>query len=301
MAEVVKKNLGGRFARPLGISLGIAVVIWLVARGLGFPFLFQMFFVVYVFVGLILVVYLDARDARQPRRPVVAITGFLLVLTVLFVGWGFALPQYNPEYEIKRIERMKKMAQLDVEDERLEAELAALEATKQGWLEELKKDPQMIASLAAEVGVVTNNVAPMPAGADAVKTKTTPAVTVKAKVAPAKTAMPSAEMIEMGKQAMVDYECTNCHFIGGKGGTKKRGPKLDNIGSLLTAEQMKRKLLDPGYLMAEGFEKEFDEGQMPDTFGEQMSKRELKALVAYLMTLTDTSVDTPKPIFLDEE
>lgn len=285
MAEAAKKGLG-RFGRPLGIALGIAVVIWLVAGWVGFPLLFQSFFVVYVFVGLIIILYLDARDARQPKHPVVAITGFLLTLTVVFVAWGFALPQYNPEFEIKRIERMKKMARLDLEDERLEEEEAALKVVKQGWLEELKKNPTMIASLAAEVGVVAPE--EESEGAE---------VEAEAEAVEVKMAAPSAEMIEMGKQALVDYECTNCHFVGGKGGTKKRGPKLDNIGSLLTMEQMEKKILDPFYIMAEGFEKQYDEGQMPDTFGEQMSKREMKALVAYLSTLRDTSVDTPKPIF----
>jgi len=49
--------------------------------------------------------------------------------------------------------------------------------------------------------------------------------------------------------------------------------------------------------VAEGFEKEHKKGIMPDNYKEIMEEEELEALVAYLMTLKDTSVNTPKPIF----
>jgi mono/diheme cytochrome c family protein len=55
-------------------------------------------------------------------------------------------------------------------------------------------------------------------------------------------------------------------------------------------------VFDPTYLFAEGFEKEHKKGVMPDKYKELMSDQEIDELVAYLSTLKDGSVQTPKPI-----
>jgi cytochrome c553 len=94
------------------------------------------------------------------------------------------------------------------------------------------------------------------------------------------------------------HECYNCHKIGGKGSVKKRGPVLDNIGSYLTPDDIKKKVFDPGYLYADGFEKEHKKKQMPDKYKELMTDEEVNALAAYLTTLKNGSSDTPKPIFV---
>ena len=78
---------------------------------------------------------------------------------------------------------------------------------------------------------------------------------------------------------------------------KRRGPALDNIGNLVPAEKLKKKLLDPYEFSTEGFEKEFKKGVMPDNYPELMSEKEMDALVDYMLSLKDTRVDTPKPIF----
>ncbi|MFQ5992587.1 MAG: carboxypeptidase-like regulatory domain-containing protein, partial [Nitrospiraceae bacterium] len=65
-----------------------------------------------------------------------------------------------------------------------------------------------------------------------------------------------------------------------------------------TIEDMKKKIFDPTYLYAEGFEKEHKKGQMPDKYRDLMSEEELSALAAYLSTLKNTAVDTPKPVFV---
>ncbi len=106
----------------------------------------------------------------------------------------------------------------------------------------------------------------------------------------------SAQMIQLGAQVIEKHGCTRCHIIGGKGGTALQGPILDNIGNLLTPEQIRKKVLDPAYLMAEGFENEYNSGIMPDTFSEQIPQGELEALVTYLSTLKNPSAGTPKPI-----
>jgi cbb3-type cytochrome oxidase cytochrome c subunit len=81
----------------------------------------------------------------------------------------------------------------------------------------------------------------------------------------------------------------------GQGG-KKRGPILDNIGNLMTPEQLREKLLYPKKWKAEGFDKQYKKGKMPDKYRDLMFDEEIDALIAFLATLKDTSVDTPKPI-----
>ena len=93
------------------------------------------------------------------------------------------------------------------------------------------------------------------------------------------------------------YECYNCHKLGGKGGTKKRGPHMDNLGNILTKELIKQKIFNPMLFYAEGFEKEYKKGLMPKKYKELMTDGELEVLVTYLATLKDTSVKTPKPVF----
>jgi mono/diheme cytochrome c family protein len=59
---------------------------------------------------------------------------------------------------------------------------------------------------------------------------------------------------------------------------------------------MKEKITNPRAWMAEGFEKEYNKKQMPDKYKELMTDQEIDAMVAYLATLKDASVQTPKPI-----
>ena len=100
----------------------------------------------------------------------------------------------------------------------------------------------------------------------------------------------------LGKEQYELQECYNCHKVGGKGGLKKRGPHLDNVGSLMKPEELKEKLLNPRYYMAEGFEKEYNKKLMPDKYKELMADQDIDQLVAYLSSLKDSSVETPKPV-----
>jgi len=109
-----------------------------------------------------------------------------------------------------------------------------------------------------------------------------------------------AELITRGKQVYTDYECYNCHKIGGRGGVKRRGPALDNIGSLITPEQMQDKILATASWYPEGFEKEYEEQTMPFDYDERITEKELGALIAYLTTLKDPAGKTPKPVFTEE-
>jgi cbb3-type cytochrome oxidase cytochrome c subunit len=108
---------------------------------------------------------------------------------------------------------------------------------------------------------------------------------------------PIDPLIKVGRAVYQDFECNNCHKIGGEGWKKRKGPVLDNIGNLVTAEQLKEKLWNPMAWYAEGFEKEYKKVVMPDNYPEVMSEAERDALVAYMLTLKNTAVNTPKPNF----
>ena len=64
-------------------------------------------------------------------------------------------------------------------------------------------------------------------------------------------------------------QCRNCHSIGGEGGM--RGPKLDDIASRMTEDQIIRQVLQGG-------------GNMP-AYGKALSPPETTALVRFLLTL----------------
>jgi hypothetical protein len=48
--------------------------------------------------------------------------------------------------------------------------------------------------------------------------------------------------------------------------------------------------------MAEGFEKEYEKGKMPDKYKDLMEETDVVALATWLVTFKNTSVNTPKPI-----
>ena len=64
----------------------------------------------------------------------------------------------------------------------------------------------------------------------------------------------------------------------------------------MTPEQLRQKILDPKSWKAEGFDKQYKKGKMPDKYKDLMFDEEVDALVAFLATLKDATVDTPKPI-----
>jgi hypothetical protein len=104
-----------------------------------------------------------------------------------------------------------------------------------------------------------------------------------------------ADFMKVGEEQWQLMECYNCHKLKGEGG-KKRGPELDNIGTLLTVDEIKEKITDPKSFMAEGFEKEWEKGMMPGKFKDLMEPADIMALASWLGTFKNTSVKTPRPI-----
>ena len=260
------------------ISLGavFAVVAWVGSGILGFPHVFQMMFVTYVVLGLVVFLLLDAPPMARLSGWVagVALVGFYLALSVVYIGGASLLPQYDPAVEKGKIEKILKRKR----------EKAMAERRETGTLLEHVGRLQEHSST-----IMTRLARFAPAGEQGADQLTSVAQALSSG---------HLTVVEQGAEVYDLYECYNCHKIGGKGSVKKRGPILDNIGSLLTINDIRKKIFDPTYLYAEGFEKQHKKGRMPDKYKDLMSEEEVLSLATYLSTLKDLAVETPRPVFV---
>lgn len=81
------------------------------------------------------------------------------------------------------------------------------------------------------------------------------------------------------EDAIAELACGACHKIAGEEG--EIGPDLTTIGATRDRDYLRRAILDPNAVIAEGFEPEL----MPMDYGEQMYASELEMLVDYLAGL----------------
>lgn len=266
---MIRKLIGG---------IVVGVVLFVATKVLGFPTIFQYMFFGYAMLGMLVFMMLD----RQPMKPiggmaaVAALVVFYVVLGALYIGGASVLPQYDPEDEKGKIQKIlepkKKLYDAGKTDVLL-ARVKALDekaAALQDRLKNLGKD------------VVQEGAGAAAAGGDAPK------------AAGGSTAT-GADLERLGFEQWQLQECYNCHKLKGEGG-KKRGPELDNIGTYLSAEEIKRKITDVKSYMAEGFDAEYEKGKMPDKYRELMEEKDVEVLAMWLSTMKNTSVNTPKPI-----
>tara|TARA_B100000315_G_scaffold260608_1_gene323400 strand:- start:154 stop:1218 length:1065 start_codon:yes stop_codon:yes gene_type:complete len=259
---------------PVAIGLVCAGASWVVSGMLHFPLIFQWMFLFYVALGTGVFLLLAAPELPllRPGKAIVGLVAFYLFTSGVFLAGGAILPQFDPAVEQEKINKILKHRRAQFE--------------RPHNTEELLKRAQDLSvkanDLMGRVAKLQGSTAPVLAAS--LGTTLSP--------------------IERGKEVYQLYECYNCHKIGGKGGTKKRGPEMGNIGNLLTPQQIIKKILstkaDP-YFYAEGFEKEHKKGLMPEKYRELMTEEELSTLAAYLMTLKNPAHVTPKPIFLKDE
>jgi len=283
MAE--QKTLVQNIKWKLTISVVLAVIFWVVAGVLGFPPIFQAMFVAYVVLGFAIFVLLDLPPMKELTGGMafVGIIGFYALCSAALLAASHALPQFDPEWEKGKIDKILMRKR----DRFTSTTIHDLYASSQALMEKADAIMARLEQLEGGGGGIEIDMEALMARRAARK--------------PGEKLSPE-EMVAYGKEVYDLYECYNCHKIGGKGATKKRGPKLDNIGNLLKAEDMKTKIWDPNTLFyAKGFEKEHKKELMPDNYSEIMDDEELDTLVAYLMTLKNTRVKTPKPIFHDHE
>ena len=250
----------------IGIVIGAILVV--AAQQTHFPPVFQAMFFIYAILGAVVFILLDAPPMKRLEggKAVVALLVFYVLLSGLYVAGASLLPQFDPADEADKIVKVLKIRKSRSEQGKADELIARAKALD----ERAKAITAQLSSLGAGAQV---EVASTSGGG-----------------APA-----SGDIIAKGKEQWELQECYNCHKLFGSGG-KKRGPVLDNIGSLMTPEALREKILDPKSWMAEGFDKQYKKGKMPDKYRDLMFEEEINALVAFLATLKDASVNTPKPI-----
>lgn len=254
--------------KKIVVASVLALATWFGSGALGFPHVFQVMFVAYVALGLVVFLLLDAPPMTRLSgwTAGAALVGFYLVLSAIYIGGASSWPQYDPEVEKGKIEKILKRKR-------------AKALAESGQVDTLLQRVQALQDVSQTVVARLGRFAPAVEGVEVPQGE---ALTV----------------VERGAEIYDLYECYNCHKIGGKGSVKKRGPILDNIGSFLTINDIKQKIFDPTYLYAEGFEKQHKKGRMPDKYKELMTEEEVLALATYLSTLKDPTAKTPKPIFV---
>jgi len=262
MWNVIKKLI-------VGLVVGGALVG--ITKTLEFPFIFQMMFFAYAMLGSAVFILLDA-SALKPMggvKSVIVLVAFYIVLCTAFISGASMWPQYDPQDEKGKIDKILKPKRA---------------ATDQGKAEELiaraKALDEQVKALTVRLKALGGDEATkeQPAGAS-----------------PATTSAATGDFMKLGEEQWQLQECYNCHKLKGEGG-KKRGPELDNIGTYLTVDEIKQKILDPKSFMAEGFEKEWEKGKMPDKYKDLMEESDVVVLASWLGTFKNTSINTPKPI-----
>jgi len=263
----------GNIIKKLVIGLVVGGALFLLSRWQEFPFVFQVVFFGHAMFGAAVFMLLDASSVRTMGavKSTIAIVVFYVVLCTVFVAGASMWPQFDPEDEKGKIAKLLAPKRAATEQGKAEELIARTKALD----EQVKALEVRLRTLGADQPVAKQ----MPVGG-------APPVVAKA---------PTGDFMKIGEEQWQLHECYNCHKLKGEGG-KKRGPELDNIGSYLTAAEIKQKIFNPKSYMAEGFEKEWEKGKMPDKFKDVMEDSDAMALATWLSTFKNTSVNTPKPI-----
>jgi mono/diheme cytochrome c family protein len=90
---------------------------------------------------------------------------------------------------------------------------------------------------------------------------------------------------QLGEQLFTSSGCAGCHVLAAAGSTGTIGPDLDEVLPGSAAQAILRSIIDPSAELTPGF----DDGVMPQDYGDQLSQMELDALVAFLLRNTDPS------------
>ena len=236
---------------------------------------FQMLFFSFAMVGAAVFILLDAPPLRTMSggKSVVALVAFYILLCTVCIAGASFFPQFDPEDEKGKIARILK---------------PQIEASEKGKTEELIARAKALDDQVKALEIKLKALG----GDQAVKEQ--PSGTSTAATTAATTAV-AGDFMKLGEEQWQLQECYNCHKLKGEGG-KKRGPELDNIGTLLTVTEIRQKIEDPKSFMAEGFEKEWEKGMMPTKFKDLMEPNDILALASWLGTFKNTSVNTPRPI-----
>ncbi|MGC4098927.1 MAG: c-type cytochrome [Nitrospira sp.] len=265
----------GNILKKLGIGLVVGGALAAVGHSQELPASFQLLFFLVSMVGAFVFMLLDAQPVGMMSggKSLFAVIAFWILMVTVCVAGASLLPQFDPEDERVKIDKLLGKERAASQKGKTDELLARAKAL----------DEQVKALEARLKGLGTGQ---------AVATAPTPSAGEKP-AAPGGAA--GGDVMKVGEEQWQLQECYNCHKLRGEGG-KKRGPELDNIGTLLTVEEIQQKIADPKSFMAEGYDKEWQKGIMPNKFKDLMDPKEMLALATWLGTFKNTAVNTPKPI-----
>ena len=245
-----KRNVMGNVIKKLVVGLIVGAVLLGMTKALEFPMVFQ---------GCSLPTPCWAppcslswtAPSLKPLggvKAVGALVVFYVVLCVVYIAGASLWPQYDPEDEKGKIEKILKPKRA---------------ATEQGKAEELiaraKALDEKAKALAARIqGPGRRSSSCSADGWRSWRASVHDRRRQRRRPQDRRGAVATSGMLQLPQ-------------VRGEGG-KKRGPELDNIGNLLTVDEIKQKILDPKSWMAEGFEKEFEKGKMPDKYKDLMEE-----------------------------
>lgn len=117
------------------------------------------------------------------------------------------------------------------------------------------------------------------------ETQTTPTGTTQTQTTPTSTSPaapppPPAGNPQAGKAVFDANGCGSCHTFSPAGSNGTVGPDLDNALKGKDAAFIHQSIVDPNAVIASGY----SAGIMPQTFGQQLSQKQLNDLVAFLMS-----------------
>jgi mono/diheme cytochrome c family protein len=269
----------GKAMFKLVIGLVVGGGLWFTAKAMGFPPVYQWAFFSYAAIGTVVFLLLDI-PSMKPQSGWGAALSVLLFFGLLCVGYGAGaslLPQFDTEDEKGKTAKVLGSAKSGNPLDPWKADEV---------IQRTKELDEKVKVLEARIKALGSGLAPVAHSGGAAP--------VTASV-PVPGGASGGDILKVGEEQWQLQECYNCHKLRGDGG-KKRGPELDNIGTHLTVDQIKQKIMDPKSYMATGFEKEWEKGRMPDKFKDVMSDGEITALATWLNTFKNTAVDTPIPI-----
>lgn len=263
--------------KKFGIALVVAGVVVAFAHSQEVPKDFQLLWAIFVMIGALVFMVLDAKPlaTMSGGKSFLAVAAFWILIVTVCIAGASLLPQFDPEDEREKISKL------------LEKQRAA---SQQGKADELIARAK---ALDEQVKALENRLKGL--GGSQIATATAPPAGEKSSAPASGGGGAAGDMMKVGEEQWQLQECYNCHKLRGEGG-KKRGPELDNIGTLLTVEEIQQKISNPKSYMAEGYDKEWQKGVMPDKFKDLMDPKEMLALATWLGSFKNTSVNTPKPI-----
>lgn len=263
--------------KKFGIALVVAGVVVAFAHSQEVPKDFQLLWAIFVMIGALVFMVLDAKPlaTMSGGKSFLAVAAFWILIVTVCIAGASLLPQFDPEDERGKISKL------------LEKQRAA---SQQGKADELIARAK---ALDEQVKALENRLKGL--GGSQIATATAPPAGEKSSAPASGGGGAAGDMMKVGEEQWQLQECYNCHKLRGEGG-KKRGPELDNIGTLLTVEEIQQKISNPKSYMAEGYDKEWQKGVMPDKFKDLMDPKEMLALATWLGSFKNTSVNTPKPI-----